>query len=122
MLCADENNIDSDAAKTLQAETWLSCTEHLTYALPRQWFWERLAKLRHCLKYSLGFSFPDGETIALSSSCHVQDDIFLSETPPVTKRQCQALGMSLVHEVEMETTAFCCGDSSQQLSHLKTFP
>lgn len=75
-----------------------------------------------CLKHSLGFSFPDGGTIALSSSCHVQDDIFLSETPPITKRQCQALGMSPVHEVEMETTAFCYRDSSQELSHPKTFP
>lgn len=41
MLCTDENNTDSNAAKTLQAET--SRTEHLTYELPQQWFWERLA-------------------------------------------------------------------------------
>lgn len=38
-----------------------------------------------CLKHSLGFSFPDGETIALSSSYHIQDDIFLSETAPHQK-------------------------------------
>lgn len=31
MQCSDENSVDSDAAKTLQAEAWLSCTEHLTH-------------------------------------------------------------------------------------------
>lgn len=50
------------------------------------------------MKYSLGFSLPDGETIQPNSSCQLQDGIFHNATPPVTKIQCQALGMSLVHE------------------------
>jgi len=36
MQCADENDADSDAAKTLQAERRLSRTGHLTHTLPRQ--------------------------------------------------------------------------------------
>lgn len=36
MQCTDEKDVDSDAAKTLQAETQLSHTNHLTHTLPRQ--------------------------------------------------------------------------------------
>lgn len=34
----DENDVDGDAAKTLQAEMWLSHTEHLTLPWTWQWF------------------------------------------------------------------------------------